>query len=171
MAGGGVTLTKGVAAAFTFTSNVAADDTVIIGEHTYIFKASPSAAFEVDVGTDLETSIDNLTSAINLDGTVGAYGASHVLQSPYFVATDSTTVTTLTARYGGEWVNGIRLGATSPGANDIAVTGAVTVFASVTTATLGAGDVSAWGAVIETAGMQPNSQILSHLHELTEAVD
>lgn len=168
---GGVTLTKGTCTAFTFTSNVAAADTVIIGEHTYVFAAAPSAAFEVDVGSDLEESIDFLTDAINLNGTAGSYGASHVLQSPYVVATDTATTLVLTARYGGEWINGLRLGATSPGANDIAVTGAVTVFADVTSATLGAGDVPAHAGVIETAGMQPNSQILAHLHELTEAVD
>lgn len=169
---GGVTLTKGAAAAFTFTSNVSADDTVVVGEDTYVFKASPSAAFEVDLGSDLEESIDNLTKAINLSGTAGTeYGASHVKQSAYFVSTDSTTVLTLTARYGGEWVNGIYLAATSPGGNTIAVTGGGVTFAAVTSATLGAGDVPAFAKVIETAGMQPNSEILTHIHELTEEVD
>lgn len=49
----------------TSTKNIAADDTVIIGSQTFTFKASPSAAGEVDVGTDEATSLANLAAAIN----------------------------------------------------------------------------------------------------------
>jgi hypothetical protein len=42
-----VALTRGSAAAITMTDLAVADDTVVIGNKTYTFKAAPSAAYEV----------------------------------------------------------------------------------------------------------------------------
>lgn len=49
----------------TSTKNIAANDTVIIGSQTFKFVASPSAAGDVDVGTDELTSLQNLAAAVN----------------------------------------------------------------------------------------------------------
>lgn len=56
----------------TSTKNIAADDTVIVGSQTFTFKASPSAAGEVDVGTDEATSLANLAAAINKGAGAGS---------------------------------------------------------------------------------------------------
>ena len=165
-------MTRASAIAFTFTSNVAADDTATIGNETYTFKAAPSAAFEVDVGSDLATSILNLQAAINLSGLAGAYGASHVLAHPAVRATAVTATTlTLSGRLPGAHVNGLTMGATSPGANDIAVTGAVVIFSGITSATLGVGAVEDALLRIETDGMQPNASVIGAIHELSVAAD
>ena len=135
-----VSLTLGsAAAAFSFTSNVAADDTVVIGDVTYTFKASPSAANEVDVGGDLDTSINNLVAAINDSGTEGTTYGTGTVANPYFSATADTTndEIDLEARFAGSWCNGIYLAATSPGANDISAGG--TTFAAISGGTDGAG--------------------------------
>ena len=50
---------------FATGSSVIADDTVTIGSDTYTFKASPSAANEVDVGGSDAASMENLARAIN----------------------------------------------------------------------------------------------------------
>lgn len=66
----------------TTTGNFTADDEVTIGTQTYIFKASPSAAYEVDLGASAEISIDNLVAAINLTGTAGTtYGTGTLINS------------------------------------------------------------------------------------------
>lgn len=168
-------MTRGSAVCFTFTSNVAANDTVVIGNLTYTFVAAPSAAFEVDVGSDLATSILNLQAAINLSGTAGTeYGASHVAKHDSFYASAVTgTTITLVGRLPGAHVNGVYLAATSPGANTIAVTGtpSPSIFSGVTSATLGVGAVEDSLLRMETDGMQPNATIIAAIHELSVAAD
>jgi len=61
----------------TLSANVSADDTVTIGTTVYTYKASPAAAYEVDVGTDAAISATNLIAAINDSGGSG-YHASTV---------------------------------------------------------------------------------------------
>lgn len=56
----------------TSTKNIAADDAIIVGDVTFTFKASPSAAGEVDVGSDEATSLSNLAAAINGGSGAGA---------------------------------------------------------------------------------------------------
>jgi len=73
----------------TNTGNVSADDTYTIGWVTFTFKASPSAAGEVDVVSDAETSFDNLTLAIN----GGAVGSIYIALSD----ADRATLTNLKA--------------------------------------------------------------------------
>jgi hypothetical protein len=66
------------------TTNFAENDTVTIGFDSadttnpfrvYTFKASPSTADEIDIGVDLNTSLNNLRKAFDLSGTPGTeYG-------------------------------------------------------------------------------------------------
>lgn len=91
----------------TNTANVSADDTLTIGNVTFTFKASPSAAGEVDLGADAETSFSNLAAAIN--GGSGA-GTDYIALSAddrqeidnelrVTAASDATTLT-ITAKSG-----------------------------------------------------------------------
>jgi hypothetical protein len=57
----------------TFTGNVSANDTVTIDDKVYTFKASPAADYDVDIGTDLATTILNLYKCINKTGSTGYY--------------------------------------------------------------------------------------------------
>lgn len=159
----GVTLTPTSAAgAFAFTSNVAANDTVVIGDITYTFVASPASAFDVDIGVDLDTSISNLVAAINLTGTEGVEYGTGTTQNPYVsaVADLANDEVDLTARFGGLQGDGIALAATSPGANDISPGAAH--LGAVAGATVGAGDLNAWAQGIVDNG-QPKSTIQSDL--------
>jgi hypothetical protein len=82
----------------TGTGNFSADDSYTLGGTTYIFKAAPSSANEVDLGGDLETSLANLAAAINGTGTAGTtYGTGTVANSQV-TATSTATVLTLTAK-------------------------------------------------------------------------
>jgi hypothetical protein len=170
-----VTMTQGFAnPAFTFTSNVAADDTVVIGDKTYTFKAAPSAAYEVDVGADLTASVNNLAKAINLSGTaVTEYGASHVEAHPLVTGAnggDDVSID-LTGRGAGIFFDSIYLAATSPGANSINV-GGVTCAAAITAGagTNGAGSMDAFIAGLFSLN-QLNSEVYAALAKLTDAAD
>lgn len=168
-----VALTLGVMpGAFAFTSNVAADDTVVIGDITYTFKAAPSSAYEVDVGTDLDDSIGNLVAAINASGTAGDEYAAGTLANPYVSAAAdlANDEIDLTARFAGSWVNAVHLAATSPGANDIAVEAAAFGLGANSGQVDGAGVVSDWLDGI-LAGNQINSEVIQHLREMTAAAD
>lgn len=77
-----------------------ADDTVILDAKTYIYKASPSADGEVDLGVDLETSLDNLHDAINLV-VGGAYGASMTVHPTVTALSNTATTLTVAAKDGG----------------------------------------------------------------------
>lgn len=92
LAGDG-TLATGV---LTATGNFTANDTVTIGGQTYTFVAAPASAYDVDLGGDLATSLSNLASAVNADGTAGAYGAGTVA-NPDVTATSTATTVTVTA--------------------------------------------------------------------------
>lgn len=90
----------------TLTGNVSADDTFTYGWVTFTFKASPSAAGEVDLGADAETSIDNLAAAIT--GWTGA-GTTYIEVSEAnrrllknLRVSESNTATTLTLTSSGD---------------------------------------------------------------------
>lgn len=170
-----VSLTRGLApAAFAFTSNVSEDDTVVIGNITYTFKADPSStAYAVDVGTDLDDSIGNLVAAINASGTADdEYGAGTLIHPDVAAAADlANDELDLTAKIPGIHINGLRLAATSPGANDITAGGVN--FAAVTGGTDGAGDVfgsTGFLSVLLTLN-QVNSEVIRELAKLTYATD
>lgn len=168
------TLTLGVMpGAFTFTSNVAAGDTVSIGDIVYTFAADPTGnAYEVDVGSDLDDSIGNLVAAINASGTADdEYGAG-TAANPYVTAAAdlANDEIDLTAVAAGAWVNGLYLAATSPGANDIAVE-SVTFGAGANSGhTDGVGSVATFLSDIQTY-MQPNAEISAYIAGLTAASD
>jgi len=166
------TFTLGVCPeAFTFTSNVAANDTVVIGDQTYLFEADPTGTpNSVDVGSDLADSIANLVAAINLSGTDDdEYGAGTVA-NPYVTAAGDATTIDLTARAAGAEVNGLYLAATSPGGNDIAVESVVFGLGANTGHADGAGSIATFLSDLQTIN-QVNSEVLSYIAQVTAASD
>lgn len=81
----------------TGTGNFTANDEVTIGAVTYKFVASPSAAYDVDLGGTLAVSLTNLYAAINASGTAGTEYAAGTLANTQVDAI-ATTATTLTVR-------------------------------------------------------------------------
>ena len=79
------------------STNFVADDTVVLDTTTYIFKASPSADGEVDVGADLETSLDNLMAAINLEVPISGKYDDDMTLHPTVTAVLSTATTLIVA--------------------------------------------------------------------------
>lgn len=79
-------------------TNVAEDETVTVGSVVYTFKDTPSAAYEVEVGADADTSLQNLVDAINgdLSGTT-----AHPLVTASDVDTHATTITAQNIGYAG----------------------------------------------------------------------
>lgn len=115
MAGVDVSLTQGSkAGCLTFGGQVSGDDTFTIGDQTYTFKASPSSANQVDIGTDEDTSINNLVAAINGGAGEGTKYGTGTAQNAYVTASADTAndEIDLTARYPGDWINGLHLAAT-----------------------------------------------------------
>ena len=74
-------------AVYTLAGNLSADDTVTINGVVATIKAAPSAAGEVDLGADAETTIENLVAAYN--GGTGA-GSAYI----EFSTADRATLTT-----------------------------------------------------------------------------
>jgi hypothetical protein len=167
-----VALVAGVAPdAFLFTSNVAADDTVVIGDITYTFKATPAAAYDVDVGTDLDTSITNLVLAINRTGTPGATTYhTDTVANPYVTAAADLAADgiDLTARFPGSWINGLYLAATHPGANTIAALAAA--FGDGAGVTAGSGFIPSFFSGLMDLN-QVNAELQVELKKFTEAAD
>jgi hypothetical protein len=99
-----------VRASVTLTSdatNVAAAETVTVGAVTYTFRASVgSTANEVLVGADAATSLANLKSAINLDGSA-VYGTSTVIHPTVGASTITATTLLLYAKTGGTGGNSL----------------------------------------------------------------
>lgn len=159
--------------AFAFTSNVAANDTVVIGDITYTFVADPTdTAYAVDIGGDLDTSIGNLVAAINASGTANTEYGAGTAANPYVTAAAdlANDEIDLTARFGGAWVNGLYLAATSPGANDIAVESVAFGLGANSGHNDGVGDIDQLASDILTY-MEPNSEIAAYLRAFTVAAD
>lgn len=57
----------------TLTGNATEDETVTVGGTVYTFKAAPAGDYEVDIGIDASTSIDNLIAEITGNGTGPAH--------------------------------------------------------------------------------------------------
>tara|TARA_R110000796_G_C14571530_1_gene435755 strand:- start:461 stop:1993 length:1533 start_codon:yes stop_codon:yes gene_type:complete len=126
--------TTGVQAAETLTvSGLAiADETVTIGTTVYTWKAAPAAAYEVDIGVDAETCIDNLVAAVNespaaSEGTI--FGTGTVVHSSVTAA--KATASTMTATAKSEGVGGNAIASTETGTN------------------------MAWGGVLLSGGVEP----------------
>ena len=89
-----------------------ATDAVTIGAIVYTYIATPAAAYDVDVGTDLTESVANLVLAINATGTGSAttYYETGTLENPNMYASAAATdQILLTARQPGTVGNGIYL--------------------------------------------------------------
>lgn len=69
----GVRMNGGIKSAGTLTAtlNFSAAETVVIGDITYIFRASPSVAYDVQLGVSLAVSLSNLAAAVMASGTAG----------------------------------------------------------------------------------------------------
>jgi len=89
-------LTPGAQATQTLTSDATApsnNETVTIGGIMYTYKTTLTPApFEVLIGASAAVALDNLKSAINVDGTPGVYGAGTTLH-PQVTATTNTNTT------------------------------------------------------------------------------
>jgi hypothetical protein len=137
-------------------------DTITIGTKVYTFKDTIATTDgHVHIGTDVATTLDNLYSAINLEGTVGTdYGTSMTANS--FVKATATTATTIVVKAlaPGTIGNGI---ATSDTCAGTSAWGA-TYLAS------GAGNVDAFITSL-VAHSQINAEVGQALKLLTVAID
>lgn len=96
--------------------NFVADDTVVLDGKTYIYKAAPSADGEVDVGVDVETSLENLRAAIILEQPIGGkYGSSMTVHPTVRSLLARPTQLVVVARDGG--TDGNALASTVGGGN------------------------------------------------------
>ena len=87
-------------------TNVTDGDTVTIATTVYRFKDTPAAAYDVQIGTDAATTLDNLKAAINATGTPGTEYYTGTLAHPTVIATTNTdTVQTVVARAPGVTAN------------------------------------------------------------------
>ena len=75
------------------TTNVSDGATVTIGAVVYRFKDTPDTAFDIQIGTDAETSLANLKAGINASGTEGVEYFAGLTAHPYVFATGSTATT------------------------------------------------------------------------------
>lgn len=74
-------------------TNVTDADTVTIGTTVYRFKDTMAAAYDVKIGEDAATTLDNLKAAINGTGTAGVEWFAGTVAHPTVVATTNTDTT------------------------------------------------------------------------------
>lgn len=74
-------------------TNVTDADTVTIGSTVYRFKDTMAAAYDVKIGADAATTLDNLKAAINGSGTAGVEWFAGTVAHPTVVATDNADTT------------------------------------------------------------------------------
>lgn len=80
-------------------TNVSDGNTVTLGAIVYRFKNTMAQAYDVKIGTDAATTLDNLKLAINGTGTAGTNYYAGTTAHTYFIATTNTDTTQLvTAR-------------------------------------------------------------------------
>lgn len=75
------------------TTNVSDGDTVTIGAVVYRFKDTMAQAFDVKIGADAATSLDNLKAAINGTGTAGVEYFAGTVAHTLVIATTNTDTT------------------------------------------------------------------------------
>lgn len=105
----------------TIANAVPADgDNFVIAGVTYTFKATPAAAYDVDIGADIATTRANLIAAINGTGTPGptTYFAGTEMNPDVYATAGAAGVTNIIARTPGDEGNAITLAKTfATGAN------------------------------------------------------
>jgi hypothetical protein len=95
------------AATLTLTGNAVAAETVTIGAVTYTFRTSVSTtANEVLIGATASATLDNLKSAINLDGSA-VYGSATVVHPTVHAGAKTATTLVLSAKTGGTGGNSL----------------------------------------------------------------
>ena len=86
----------------TLTSVPLAAETVVIGTKTYTWRATVAAtANEVLIGGTAALSLDNLKSAVNLDGNTAVYGSSTTINADVRASTKTATTLFFVAKVGG----------------------------------------------------------------------
>ncbi len=141
----------------------AATDAVTIGNIVYTFVASPSVAYDVDVGANLAESMTNLIAAINASTPVaGQYYETGTLENPAMSASVAATdQILLTARVPGTVGNGIYLLSSETDLDFEEVGDTATLFS-----TQGTGDLdSALESLIDETQM--NSEVISMISHLS----
>ena len=143
----------------TFVSAIATD-VFVLGDITYLLKATPAVAYDIDVGADDTNQAQDSASAINKDGTGGAttYFEAGTIESPYCSAANVAGVLTVTARVPGTVGNGITLNS---------------VDSTITADSANVGGVVAGAGVLDDAldslldEVQLNSEAISMIAHLT----
>jgi len=96
-------------ASSTLTSdatNVAEGDRVTIDGITYTFRATPVSPYDVDIGADAATSLDNLKAAVNDSGTEGTtYGIGTDPHPTVTAEANADTTQEFTAKRFGTYAN------------------------------------------------------------------
>lgn len=82
----------------TTTDNFTANDEVTVGTVTYKFVASPSSAYDVDLGGSAAVSLANLEKAVNGTGTAGTEYAAGTLPNTKVTASAAAATITFTAK-------------------------------------------------------------------------
>lgn len=164
------TITLGSAAtAFSFSGQPTAAGTITIGDVTYTYRAAVGAtANEILIGANLDATLVNTAAAINATAaSSGTLFGSATVANPYFTAADDAADDDidLTARFAGNWCNGIALAK-----NDAAITVGGANFAAISGGTDGAGRVDTHISDILTYN-QCNSEVMQELKKLTSAAD
>lgn len=85
--------TKASATLTSDATNVSDGDTVTVEGQTYTFRATPVAPYDVDIGADAATSLDNIKAAINDSGTAGTTYGTGTVAHPLVTATTNTDTT------------------------------------------------------------------------------
>jgi hypothetical protein len=111
----------------TTTGNFTANDEVTIGSITYTFVASPSSAYDVDLGASAAISLSNLAAAINGTGTAGTEYAAGTLPNASVSAVATATTLVVTAKAGGTAGNSVVFTEDTDGGTTWSVSGSGTL--------------------------------------------
>lgn len=122
-------------------TNVSDNDTVTIDTTVYRFKNTMAAAYDVKIGADAATTLDNLKAAINASGTAGVeYYTGTAVHATFIATTNTDTTQVIRARTIGTAANSLATtedsthlswgGATASGG--VATTAATITLGSVT---------------------------------------
>jgi hypothetical protein len=150
-------------------TNVSVDDVVVIGTTTYRFKSTMLAAYDVKIGADAATTLDNLKAAINGTGTAGVeYFAGTVAHPLVIATTNADTTQIIRAKIIGVAPNSYATTTTAAHLSWTSTVMAGGVAATVATVTLGSTTYTAIKTLPESLGFTPVPYYV--LWETSEAV-
>lgn len=116
----------------TTTGNFTANDEVTIGAITYKFVASPSAAYDVDLGATAAISLSNLEKAVNATGTAGTEYAAGTLINAQASAVATATTLVITSKLPDTSGNAVVLTEDTDGGGTWSVSGSGTLAGGAT---------------------------------------